>query len=102
MIKVALFLLLAAFSAFAKTPTIAEFYPATLTLSGVRPPYSYSFDIGGEGYVGTSRTLLHLVGGSRVKIKPRGRFIYVIDEDGKIQKTTFFHQYLSAPPPPPR
>jgi hypothetical protein len=102
MIKVALLVLFAVFGAFAKTPPITEFYPATLTLIGVRPPYSYGFDIGGGGYVGTSRTLLHLAAGSRVKIKPRGRFIYVIDEDGKIQKTTFSRQNLSAPPPPPR
>ena len=95
MVKVALLLLLAVVSTFAQIPAIEEFYPAKLLKVSASPPYSYTFDIGGEGYIGTSQTRLHLTEGSPVKIKAKDKFIYVIDEDGKIQETTFSLQYLS-------
>jgi len=86
----------------AQTPAPEEFYPAKLLVISVGPPYSYKFDIGGEGYVGTSDSHLRLTEGSQVKIKVSSGTIYVVDEDGRVQRMKLALQYLGPPPPPPQ
>jgi len=65
--------------------------------------HSYRYTImAGCGYVGRSSTALKLHENSEVKFAIERESLYVIDEDGNLQRTLYVLQFLPPPPPPPK
>jgi len=103
MIRALLLVVLAISELFAQVPQVNEFYPAKLIKIDATPGYFYyTFDTAEDNYGSRSALQLRLTEGSQVKIKITDKFLYLIDEDGKIQQTEFTVQGLKPPPPPPK
>jgi hypothetical protein len=103
MIRALLLVVLATPELFAQVPPMNEFYPAKLIKIYAAPGYFYyTFDTAEDNYGSRSALQLRLTEGSQVKIKLTGKFLYLIDEDGKIQQTELQVQGLKPPPPPPK
>ena len=63
--------------------------------------YYYAIATESDRFVGRSPRKLKLVENSTVKFSISGDSLYVVDKDGKTQRTRYYMQELLPPPPPP-
>jgi hypothetical protein len=63
--------------------------------------YEYNIFTPGDGYVGRSTKPIHVTMGKDVRFKIKGQTLYVIDDEGKVQRLRYVLQYLPPPLPPP-
>jgi hypothetical protein len=72
-----------------------------IKISASEGNYSYTIETSEDGYMCKSSQQLRLTQGSQVQFVVEGRSLFIIDEDGKPQETSYQLQYLRPPPPPP-
>lgn len=81
-------------------PPIREFSDATLTeMAKEGATYYYQVENPICGYVGTSRKKLLVTQDETVKVALSGKWLYIVDERGKVQKTRFSLQFKKPPVP---